>query len=410
MSDDPPAFRPAEPDDLPESAGARDAGAVFDPAEPEPERRWASVLTKPATPLVSGFLVAIGIILAVGLAFAFASIATILISVIIAVFLALGLDPAVRALERRRVKRTWGITIVAIAFLGVVVAIVLFVVPATIAQVVTFIENAPATVDAILASEWFTSLDATLAIDLAATVDEALASMATVSSFVAIGGGLLRAGVGIIGAISATVIVVVLTLYFLASLQPAKQSLYRLTPRYRRALTERLTEQITRSVGSAVAGALALSSVNAAVVFVLMVLVQSPIPVLLAITAWFVTLVPMIGSLVFLVIGTIAALFVSPVSAVVFAIGYFAYIQIEAYYVTPRILGKAVAVPGVLVLLSAMVGATLFGFLGALVAIPTTASVLIILREVVIPRQDAVTAPRTPTAAPVPGAADDAGG
>lgn len=393
----------ADPPAEPVPALPADEHAVEPFEEPvEPERTWHSVLTKPATPLVSGFLVAIGIILAAALAFAVASIATVLISVIIAVFLALGLDPAVRALERRKVKRTWGITIVAVAFLGVVAAIVLLVVPATVQQVITFVHNAPQAVADLIASEWFVSLDESLEIDLAATVTDAFASLSSVSSFLAIGGGLLRAGAGIIAGISATVIVVVLTIYFLASLQTAKEAFYRLTPAYRRTLTERLTEQITGSVGSAVAGALALSSVNAAVVFVLMFFIGSPVPVLMAITAWFVTLVPMIGSLVFLVIGTIAALFVSPTAAIIFAIGYFAYIQIEAYYVTPKILGKAVAVPGVLVLLSAMIGATLFGFLGALVAIPTTASVLIILREVVFPRQDAATAPRLPSATPDP--------
>lgn len=59
--------------------------------------------------------------------------------------------------------------------------------------------------------------------------------------------------------------------------------------------------------------------------------------------------------------------------------------QLEAYLITPRIMNKAVAVPGPLVLIGALVGATLFGLLGALVAVPVTASILLILNGGYIP-------------------------
>lgn len=148
-------------------------------------------------------------------------------------------------------------------------------------------------------------------------------------------------------------------------------------------------------MGGVVAGAITLSSLNAVVVLVLQLALGSSAPVVLALAAFFITLVPMIGSVLFLVIGSIATLFVSPVVAVIFAIAYLAYIQVEAYVITPRVMGRAVAAPGVLVIIGAMIGATLMGLLGALVAIPITASVLIIIRQVWIPRQNSqVTAPR----------------
>ncbi|MCB8044761.1 AI-2E family transporter [Microbacterium oxydans] len=68
----------------------------------------------------------------------------------------------------------------------------------------------------------------------------------------------------------------------------------------------------------------------------------------------------------------------SPTAALIFVIAYLVYIQVEAYVVTPRIMGRAAAVPGVLVIIGAMIGATLLGLLGALVAIPLTASILIV--------------------------------
>jgi len=75
--------------------------------------------------------------------------------------------------------------------------------------------------------------------------------------------------------------------------------------------------------------------------------------------------------------------------ALVFALAYLAYMQIEAYVLTPRVMNKAISVPGSLVVIGALVGGTLMGLLGALVAIPVTASILLIIKKVFIPKQDA---------------------
>jgi predicted PurR-regulated permease PerM len=67
---------------------------------------------------------------------------------------------------------------------------------------------------------------------------------------------------------------------------------------------------------------------------------------------------------------------------------YLLYIQIEAYLIGPYIMNRAVKVPGVLVIIAALAGGALMGVLGAIVAIPIAASVLIIIRQVVVPSQE----------------------
>lgn len=347
------------------------------------------VRLRPGRPLVTGFAVAVGVILAVSLAIAVASISAVLVSMFLGLFLALGLDPAISALERHRIPRAWGIAIVAIAFVVITIAIAIVIVPATVRQLAHLVAEAPEAYQAVQASDWYLSLEAALGVDLSAAVNDGVRSATNLSNFLAVSGGLLQFGLGTIGAISSSFMVVVLTLYFVSSLSMMKLSLTSLVPAYRRTQVRDLIEQITRSVGSTVAGGITLSTFNAAAVFLLQWAIGSSVPVLMALVAFFVTLVPLIGSLVFLVIGGAGALFVSPGAALAFVIGYFVYIEIEAYVITPRILGRAVAVPGVLVITGAMIGAALMGLLGALVAIPITASVLIILREIVIPRQDA---------------------
>lgn len=348
----------------------------------------------PAHPLLSGFTVALGVLLAIALAATIAGISTVLISIFLGMFLALGLDPAVQALERRGMRRAAAVTLVAVVFLGLVAVILFFVVPATVRQFAAAVEAAPETIAAIQQADWYLALEQNLGIDLSAVVSASLESLTSLSSFLAISGGILRIGFGVVGAVSSFVMIVVLTLYFVSSLQTIKRAVATLVPQYRRERFSQLLDEITRSVGGVVAGGITLSSLNAVVVLVIQLIVGSPVPVVMAIAAFFITLVPMIGSMVFLLVGGVATLFVSPTAALIFAIVYLAYIQVEAYVITPKVMGRAVAVPGVLVIIGAMIGATLLGLLGALVAIPITASVLIIVRQVWIPAQNAkLTAP-----------------
>jgi predicted PurR-regulated permease PerM len=66
---------------------------------------------------------------------------------------------------------------------------------------------------------------------------------------------------------------------------------------------------------------------------------------------------------------------------------YLIYLQLEAYFISPRVMKKAVSIPAALVVIAALMGGTLMGILGAIIAIPVAASVLLIVREVWMPRQ-----------------------
>jgi predicted PurR-regulated permease PerM len=125
------------------------------------------------------------------------------------------------------------------------------------------------------------------------------------------------------------------------------------------------------------------------VAFLLHLFLGLPFPALMGVLAFLITLIPLIGSVLYWITATIIALFTGWVPALIFAIIYLIYMQIEAYLLTPKVMNKAISVPGALVVIGAMVGGTLLGLLGALVAIPVTASILLIIKQVFIPRQDA---------------------
>ncbi|MCY7287982.1 MAG: AI-2E family transporter, partial [Cryobacterium sp.] len=78
----------------------------------------------------------------------------------------------------------------------------------------------------------------------------------------------------------------------------------------------------------------------------------------------------------------------STFTALVAAIYYLIYMQVEAYLLSPNIMSRAVAVPGAVVVVAALAGGSLLGILGALIAIPVAAAIIMIIKQVVIPRQN----------------------
>ena len=201
-------------------------------------------------------------------------------------------------------------------------------------------------------------------------------------------GGVLSVGTVIANGLFGALIILVLTLYFLASLPSMKMWAYRLAPRSRRRRVEALSEEITSSVGNYVIGQGVVAVLDATYAFIVMSIAGVPFSVLLAFVVALLAFIPLVGPPIALVLVSLVALTVSWQTAVVFALFYIAYLQFEAYFVSPRIMQRAVAVPGAVAVIAVIAGGTLLGVLGALIAIPTAAAVLLLLKDVFISRQD----------------------
>lgn len=340
-------------------------------------------------PFAFGFTLTLGGLAALVLGLAVSNLSAVLVYITIALFAALGLDPVVRRLERQGVGRAWGIVIVYAAFAVIVVAIGWLVVPATINQIANFVNGFPATINDFRDSQFYSWLNSTFGDDISGVVDQLRAFISDPARLAAIGGGIVHIGVTIGTGISGFIVVLVLSLYFLATLPTMKTAFARLTPAYSRTTVSSLVEQIAQSIGSYLGGMVVLAFFNALVAFFLYLFLGLPFPILIGAIAFGITLIPLVGSVLFWILGTGVAVLNSPIGALVFAIIYLVYMQIEAYVLTPRVMNRAVEVPGALVVIGALVGGTLLGLLGALVAIPVTASILLIIKQVVIPRQDA---------------------
>ncbi|WP_282847832.1 AI-2E family transporter [Microbacterium oxydans] len=395
--EDAPAPAPAAPapgrrrQSASDSAAAVIASAADSPRPVviEPTTPSRSFWTRIDRPFVFGFLVTLGGLGAIVIGLALSNLSTVLIYIALALFGALGLDPAVRFLERRGLSRVISVVITILALIVVFALVIWMIVPVVIDQIVSFVQSVPGMIKDFTHSDIYGTLEAQFGDQFQDLVAQVQSFLTDFGNLATIGGGALAVGASIATSISGAIVVLVLTLYFLASLPTMKQGMLRLAPARDRARAGDIADQITDSVGGYVMGMVILAFCNATLAFLLYLFLGLPFPPLMAAIAFCITLIPLVGSVLFWILGTCLALFTNPIAALVFAAIYLVYMQIEAYVITPRVMNKAVSVPGSLVVIGALAGGTLLGLLGALVAVPVTASILIIIKQVLVPKQDA---------------------
>lgn len=381
----------SKPEDVPDVTA--DDGSIPDSLPARVMGRRVHVLADFGHPLAWGFVATVGGLIAFALGGALVSLSTILVWIGAALFIALALDPMVRWLERHKLSRPLSIALVFLAFAVVIGGLLALAVPTAVKQITEFAASIPESLSAMQQSAWFQGFIASTG---QANLYETLLAQARTwlsnpANLLALGGGALSVGTGVINGVSGTLIVLVLTLYFLASLRAMKMAAVRLAPAYARDQVGKFTDRITESVGGYVSGMGILAICNSIFAFILLTILGVPFAPLLALSALAITMIPMVGSVLFWILATTVSLFTSWWAGLLFAGIYFAYMQIEAYAMTPRVMTKAVSIPGSLVLIGAMVGGTLLGLLGALVAVPVTASLLMVVKEIYLPRQDART-------------------
>jgi len=340
-----------------------------------------------SSPLRIGFLATIGVLLALVLGAAVSQIASILTLVFLALFVSLGLYPVVTWLQRKGLPKGASILLVLFAFLLIVAAMMLLIVPTVIDQATALIQALPGYITDVEQQGWFRDLDDQFNGYPLLLLEWIRTSSADPQVWLAIGGGALHIVSGVLNASVSALLVVVMTLYFVASLDAMKNALFDLVPGSSRAEFEPIAEEIFDSIGKYLSGQVVIASLNAVFSLILLMVMGVPYAGILAFVALVITLIPVIGSVISTTLMVSVSLLVSPTTAIVVGIVMIVYMQLEAYVITPRIIGKAISIPAAFVLIGAVIGGTLLGLLGALVASPVVASILLIIKKVYVPRQ-----------------------
>jgi predicted PurR-regulated permease PerM len=343
-----------------------------------------------------GLLGGLGVLTALLIGGAFVTLASVITYVGFALFLALGLDPIVQFLESKSFPRWLAIVIVITGVIGIVVGFILAVIPVVVEQttnlynaVLGFLTSYDSLGDLVAAVQQVVPVET---LNVQSAVDSIIAFMSNPANLANIGGGVLSVGFTFANAALGVFLTTMLTIYLVVSLPRIKSAVYSIVPATRRETFHDLSEQVTRAVGQYVIGQGAQGLTNGILSFIVLSILGAQYPALFALIALMFSLIPLVGTITGSIIIVATQLLVDPTNpflALWMAIYYLVYLQIEAYVIGPMIMNRAVQVPGVVVIVAALAGGSLMGVLGALVAIPVAASILIIMREVIVPAQNA---------------------
>jgi predicted PurR-regulated permease PerM len=336
-------------------------------------------------PFYFGFIATLGALTAIVLMRALASVSQILVLILISLFLATGLNPAVEALRKRNLSRTTAVTVIFSSVVLFVIFFALVVVPPVISQGTNLIESAPQLLQDLMKNETINQLNTQYG--LIDTLQERLRSVTSdgtllISTF----GGVIGVGKSVLSGFFTALTILVLTLYFITSLPQAVELGLSLVPASRRDRVGLLTNAVIARVGSFVGSQILIAAMAAVFVTILGTILGLPSPIAIGMFVLVAALIPLIGHFIGAGIFTLIALSQSLAIGIIAFVAYVVYVQIENYVVTPRIMKRTLAVPGAVTIIAALIGSSLLGLVGGLLAVPIAASIILILDEVVIPR------------------------
>ncbi|MBB6476957.1 AI-2E family transporter [Sphaerisporangium rubeum] len=336
-----------------------------------------------SNPFMFGLTAALGVLTAWLLVQAIAGAGSALVLIVISLFLAVGLNPAVEALQNRNVPRRLAITIVFLGVIGVFVGFGLAIVPPLTEQTTGFIKQLPEYVQQVQNHP------------LIRSVDQQYQVLDKVQSYITSGnlasqmfGGLLGVAGVVLSAVFSALTILVLTLYFLGSLNSLKETGYRLVPRSRRTRVQLLGDEIIKQIGGYVAGNLIISVIAGVVTYIFLAILDVPYALALALFVAVTDLIPMVGAVIGAAVATGVGFLTSPQAGIACLIFFVIYQQIENYVISPPVFKSSVDVPPIATIVGALIGGTLLGIVGALLGIPLAAALMLIVREVVFPRQE----------------------
>jgi predicted PurR-regulated permease PerM len=305
------------------------------------------------------------------------SVLNIVILVVIAAVLAIGLDPAVRRLERR-MRRGNAVTLIFVAFTLFVFLFALLVLPPLVRQVGGLADDIPRYAQQLAQRDdaigrYFREND------VAQSVRDFIADLPTKisQSFSTILGFAGR----VTGTLFNVITVAILTIYFMLSLPRMRHSSAMLFSPERRKRAERVLDQSIARIGGYVSGNLVTSLICGVLAMVALVALGVPFAIPLGVWAGIADLIPAVGAYLGAIPAVIVGFFESPLTGVLVLVYFIVYQQFENYYVVPKVMQNAVDLSPAAVIVSTLIGGSLFGFAGALLALPVAATIKVILYD-----------------------------
>jgi predicted PurR-regulated permease PerM len=322
---------------------------------------------KDVVPLRLGLGVGLGFLIIAVVALASWHIRTVLVIIFLAGFLATGLNQVVKFLTSKGLKRPWAITAIVVAGALVTCGLLGAVVPTLVKQAAAFMNAIPSIVDELKSIPFFDGTE--------------LPNLLTPQNVSTVVTGVLGGAASAAIFAGASVTVVLLSLFILGAYEPLQTGAYRLFPSSKRDRFRSAGDDILGKVGGYLVGAVCIALIAGTTSFVFMKIAGIPYALLLAIVVMVLDLIPQVGATIAAVVVIAVALSESFTLAVVAAIFFIVYQQTENWVIYPRVMKHALKISNLAALVVVMIGAALFGVLGAIIALPAYASIQLLIRE-----------------------------
>ena len=289
--------------------------------------------------------------------------------ILIAVFLALALDPAVEFFQRRGLRRGYATGIVFVLAVGVIAGLGFLLVPPLVDQVRSFVDYVPKVVDDVTAGRGpfgFLQREYHIVDRVREAVDKQGAG-----GVLGITGTGLAVARGVLTAVAGAVAIAFLTFFMLLDGRRLLERFYNFLPDRSRPRWRRIGTEIHRTVGGYVTGNILISVIAGIASAVVLFVLGSDYAIALAVVVAVLDLIPLAGAtLAAVLVSTVAFVELGWVKGVIVVLFFVVYQQLENHILQPIIYGRTVQLTPLVVLVSVLIGAELAGVLGALAAIP----------------------------------------
>jgi predicted PurR-regulated permease PerM len=315
---------------------------------------------------------------------------------VIAAFIAVAMSGPVNLLHRR-MRRGFAIAIAYGALVLVPIGLGALLIPNLVGQIETLAGNVPEYAQDVteFVQENDTLNDLNDKYDFTSEIQGAADDL---PSRIGDAAGVLQdIGVGVVNSIFATVTILILSIFMVGGGPRWAAAFVRAQPAGRAERIDRALHDVADAIGNYVGGALVQATIAGVGAFVVLKILGAPFAGPLALIVAFFDLIPVVGATIAAVFIGIVMLFVNfPVGVIIWTIWAILYQQFENYVIQPAIQRRAVQIEPFVIIVSVLFGSTLFGVLGAILAIPVAASLQIVWREWRDYRRETIAKPTEP--------------
>jgi predicted PurR-regulated permease PerM len=302
------------------------------------------------------------------------AIRDVLIILFIVIIIFTAIDPTIVALEKYKINRVLSTSIIYITIIALISLVVYSIFPPLIIEIKNLATTLP-----VYSSKF--NIIYHFIIDTRAQWQGSIETIINqLSQFT---GGIYLTTISIFGGIASTLTVLVLSFYMLADKKNLGEFLLNFIPQKNKNVLIDASSKIAIKLGNWLSGQIVISVIMGISVFIVLSILKVPFALTIALVATVMEIVPIIGPIV---TGSLAILvsllYGSWITALIVLVVFILIQQVEGHFLVPKVMSKAVGLSPVIIITALLIGGTLGGIIGAILSLPISAAIIVIVKEV----------------------------